>query len=169
MIPATGDAGRALPSHPLRAASQRPVAAEGVRRPSAGSISTWAATGTMIRLNVSPAVANATAHRSPSGVGVVLRDVRKRDWSSQRLKSPPLGSTSNSRWIALAWKSVASVMRARLRPVGGLDEASMVDVTLMQATVRIKPIVGKREPFSPKAIHWMLVFSPPGDPVWTKQ
>jgi hypothetical protein len=40
---------------------------------------------------------------------------------------------------------------------------------MSSSTVRTKPIVGKREPFSPKAIYWVLVFSPPGDPVWTKQ
>ena len=38
--------------------------------------------------------------------------------SSPRLKPPPLGSTSSSRWMVLASKPVASVMRLAARPVG---------------------------------------------------
>ena len=38
--------------------------------------------------------------------------------SSLRLKPPPLGSTSSRRWMVLASKPVASVMRLAARPVG---------------------------------------------------
>src|SRR5437016_4842702 len=38
--------------------------------------------------------------------------------SSPRLKPPPFGSTSRSRWMVLASKPVASVMRLAARPVG---------------------------------------------------
>ena len=38
--------------------------------------------------------------------------------SSPRLKPPPLGSTSRSRWMVLASNPVASVMRLAARPVG---------------------------------------------------
>src|SRR5262245_42428687 len=40
--------------------------------------------------------------------------------TSLRLKPPPLGSTSSSRWMVLASKPVASVMRLAARPVGPL-------------------------------------------------
>jgi hypothetical protein len=59
-----------------------------------------------------------------------------------------VGHLGHARLIATCWWSRR-----------GLDGRCQ----LMQATVRTKPIVGKREPFSPKAIHWVLVFSPPGE------
>ena len=45
--------------------------------------------------------------------------------SSPRLKPPPLGSTSSSRWIVLASKPVASVMRLAARPVGAHSRISV--------------------------------------------
>ena len=44
--------------------------------------------------------------------------------SSPRLKPPPLGSTSSSRWMVLASKPVASVIRLAARPVGAHSRMS---------------------------------------------
>ena len=45
--------------------------------------------------------------------------------SSPRLKPPPLGSTSSIRWMVLASKPVASVMRLAARPVGAHSRISV--------------------------------------------
>ena len=70
--------------------------------------------------------------------------------SSPRLKSPPLGSTSSSRWIVLASKPVASVMRLAARPVGAHSRS----LTPFAARMRRIPLT-------------MVVLPTPGPPVMT--
>ena len=69
---------------------------------------------------------------------------------SLRLKPPPLGSTSSSRWIVLASNPVASVIRLAARPVGA------------QSSIRT--------PLTPRMRRidlTMVVLPTPGPPVMT--
>src|SRR6202040_2487735 len=71
--------------------------------------------------------------------------------SSPRLKPPPLGSTSSSRWVVLASKPVASVMRFAARPVGAHSRM------LVPFAARMR-----------KMALTMVVFPTPGPPVMTR-
>ena len=65
--------------------------------------------------------------------------------SSPRLKPPPLGSTSSSRWIVLASKPVASVMRLAARPVGAHSRISVpfaARIRRMALTMVVLPTPG---------------------------
>ena len=70
--------------------------------------------------------------------------------SSPRLNPPPLGSTSSSRWMVLASKPVASVMRLAARPVGAHSRISVP----FAARIRRMALT-------------MVVFPTPGPPVMT--
>ena len=70
--------------------------------------------------------------------------------SSPRLKPPALGSTSNSRWMVLASKPVASVMRLAARPVGAHSKMSV-------------PLAARMR----RMALTMVVFPTPGPPVMT--
>ena len=71
-------------------------------------------------------------------------------FSSPRLKPPPLGSTSSSRWMVLASSPVASVMRLAARPVGAHSRM------LMPFAARMRRIA-----------LTMVVLPTPGPPVMT--
>ena len=70
--------------------------------------------------------------------------------SSPRLKPPPLGSTSSSRWMVLASRPVASVMRLAARPVGAHSRS----LTSLAARMR-------------RIALTMVVLPTPGPPVMT--
>src|SRR5262245_187362 len=71
--------------------------------------------------------------------------------SSPRLKPPPLGSTSSSRWMVLASNPVASVMRLAARPVGAQSKS----LTPLAARMR-------------RIALTMVVLPTPGPPVMTR-
>ena len=65
------------------------------------------------------AVSNARiSMTSTIEVSSTTRSPRSSGLSALRLNSPPLGSTSSSRWIVMASNPVASVIRLAARPVG---------------------------------------------------
>ena len=67
-----------------------------------------------------------------------------------RLKPPPFGSTSSSRWMVLASNPVASVMRLAARPVGAHSN-------------RLTPLAARMR----KIELTMVVLPTPGPPVMT--
>jgi hypothetical protein len=65
--------------------------------------------------------------------------------SSPRLNPPPLGSTSSNRWMVLASKPVASVIRLAARPVGAHSKSSVpfaARIRRMALTIVVLPTPG---------------------------